>query len=248
MLTEPTADKLKALRLHAMTDAWFAQQQDVHTHDLDFDTRLGLLVDAEWLARENRRMTKILQEAKLRISTACIENIEFSAKRQLDKRLLVELCTARFIDQHQNVIITGPTGVGKTYVACAIAHSAARKGKRVLYRRVPRLFEEFALAHADGSYTKLLARFARFDLLVLDDWGITALDDSNRRDILEIFEDRHALRSTILTSQLPSSKWHDFLADPTIADAVCDRVLHNAHKLQLAGPSRRKDIAQTTSA
>ncbi len=244
MLNSPTHDKLASLRLHEMAHAW-QEQQRITDHDaLTFDERFGLLVDAQWLARENRRLQRSLKEARLRLTQASLEAIEHRPQRPLDKALLRQLATGRWIAEHHNVAITGFTGTGKTFIACALAHQACRTGHRVLYRRVPRLFEELALAHADGSYTRLLARFARADVLVLDDWGLAPLSDSDRRDLLEIVEDRYGLRSTILTSQLPTEHWHDHLGEATVADAICDRLLHNAHRIKLAGPSWRKEEAQ----
>jgi DNA replication protein DnaC len=241
MLTPPTIDRLKDLRLAAFAAAWEAQQQDPAVAALGFDERLALLVDAEWLARENKRLQTALREAKLRLSQACLEGIDYAARRELDKPLLRQLATGRWVHEHQNVLITGMTGTGKTYVACALAQQACRQGARALYRRVPRLFDELTLAHADGSYIRLLARFARADVLVLDDWGLGGLRDQDRRDLLEILEDRTGTRATIVTSQLPPTKWHDYLADPTTADAICDRLLNPAHRLALKGPSRRKE-------
>ena len=241
MLTTPTLDRLKGLRLAAFAAAWEAQQQDPAVAALGFDERLALLVDAEWLARENKRLQTALREAKLRLSQACVEGIDYAARRELDKPLLRQLATGRWVHEHQNVLITGMTGTGKTYVACALAQQACRQGARALYRRVPRLFDELTLAHADGSYLRLLARFARADVLVLDDWGLGGLRDQDRRDLLEILEDRTGTRATIVTSQLPPTKWHDYLADPTTADAICDRLLNPAHRLALKGPSRRKE-------
>lgn len=240
MMNQPTVDKLRTLRLGAMADAWQHQQKDPRVHELDFDSRFGMLVDAEHLARDNKRMSRALREAKLRISNACLEDIDYAPKRELDRALVRQLGTATWITNHANVIITGATGTGKSYVACALAQQACRAGFRAFYRRVPRLLEELALAHADGTYTRLLGRLGKIDVLVLDDWGIAPLRDQERRDVLEILEDRHGSRSTIVTSQLPVEKWHDYLADPTIADALLDRVVHNAHRLKLKGPSRRK--------
>lgn len=244
MLNSSTHDKLSALRLNEMASAW-QEQQRLADHDaLTFDERFGLLVDAQWLGRENRRLQRSLKEARLRLTQASLEAIEHRPQRPLDKALLRQLATGRWIAEHHNVVITGPTGTGKTFIACALAHQACRTGHRVLYRRVPRLLEELTLAHADGSYTRLLARFARADVLVLDDWGLAPLSDADRRDLLEIFEDRYGLRSTILTSQLPTEHWHDHLGEATVADAICDRLLHNAHRIVLTGPSWRKENAQ----
>lgn len=240
MLTEPTVEKLQSMRLGVMAAAWVAQREDPKSHELGFDARFGMLVDAEHLARENKRLAKLLRDAKLRISSACIEDIDYTPKRELDRTLVRQLATCAWIGSHANVIITGATGTGKSYLACALAQQACRRGYRALYRRMPRLLEELALAHADGTYTRLLGRLAKIDVLVLDDWGLAPLREQERRDMLEIFDDRHGTRSAILTSQLPVEKWHDYVADPTIADALLDRVVHNAHRIKLKGPSKRK--------
>jgi DNA replication protein DnaC len=240
MLNEPTMDKLRTLRLVAMATAWTAQREDPKNSELDFDTRFALLVDAEHLARDNKRLHRALREAKLKLPNACLEDFEVSPKRDIDRAQLRTLGTCQWIATHANIVITGATGTGKTYLACALAQQACRVGRRALYRRVPRLLEELSLAHADGTYTRLLERLAKLDVLVLDDWGIAPLREQERRDILEILEDRHATRSTIVTSQIPVENWHDYLADPTIADAILDRLIHNAHRLRLKGPSRRK--------
>ena len=245
MLTEPTLEKLKTLRLYALGDAWTAQQKDPETQKLSFDERLGMLVDAEWLARENRRLGRLLKEAKLRIGSACVEDIDYPPRRELEKATIRQLATCRWVAEHQNVVITGMTGTGKTYVSCALAQQACRKGYRAIYRRATRLNEELALAHADGTYSILLARLARADVLVIDDWGLAPPKDQERRDLLEVLEDRTGDRSTILTSQVPTAKWHDYIGDPNVADAVCDRLLNNAHRIVLKGPSRRKEDSGT---
>ena len=243
MLKQPTLEQLNELRLHAMARSWEAQTKDPSSDELGFDDRLGLLVDAEWQDRQNKRPTRLLKEAKLRIAGACLEDVEFEKERKLDRTVLRQIGTGKWIEAHHNVVITGATGVGKTYLACALAQHACRRGHRTLYRRAPRLFEELRLAHADGSYPRLLARFARAEVLVVDDWVLAPVQDMERRDLLEIMEDRHGLRSTIWTSQLPVAKWHDHMGDPTVADALCDRLLHNAHRIVLHGPSRRKTEA-----
>jgi DNA replication protein DnaC len=248
MLNEPTLDKLRHLGLYAMATAWEAQQKDPSLGQITFDERFGLLVDAECFARENKRLTRLLREAKLKIGQACIEDIDYAARRELDKSVVRQLGTCRWVQEHQNVLITGMTGVGKTYVACALAQQACRSGYRALYRRASRFFQDLAMARADGSYARLLARLARIDVLVIDDWALSPALEADRHDLLEVIEDRYANRSTIITSQLPHTKWHEYLGDPTVADAILDRVLHNAHRLVLKGPSRRKEKDQVTAA
>jgi DNA replication protein DnaC len=241
MLNEPTVDKLKALRFDAFAAAWLEQQKQPDIAKLGFDERLALLVETEWLARENKRLARALKEAKLRLSNACVEDIDYPAKRELDRAVIRQLATCRWVAEHQAVVITGATGTGKTYLACALAQQACRKGYRAIYRRASRLTDELALARADGSYARVLARFARIDVLVIDDWGHAPLREQERRDLIEILDDRHGTRSTIMTSQLPTSKWHDHIGDPTNADAICDRILNASHKIVLKGPSRRKE-------
>lgn len=241
VLNEPTMQKLLQLRLTAFAAAWAEQQKNPEVNKLSFDERIGMLVDAEHLARENARIDRCLREAKLRMSAACVEDIDYPPKRELEKSVVRQLASCRWVTEHQNVLVTGATGTGKTYVACALAQQACRKGYHALYRRVTRLFEELTLAHADGSYPRLLARLAKVDVLVLDDWGLAPPTERERRDLLEVIDDRHGSRSTIITSQLDPKLWHDQIGDPTIADAVCDRLLHSAHRLVLKGPSRRKE-------
>jgi DNA replication protein DnaC len=240
MLTSPTLEKLRAMKLDAMAHAWEAQQQDPAIAHLAFDERLGLLVDAEWLARENRRVTYALAQAKLKPSHACLEALDYSTRRGLDRSLIRQLATCRWIAEHHIVLIIGPTGVGKSFLACALAHQACRHGHRARYWRLSRLFHALRLAHADGTYVRLLAQLARFDVLVLDDWGLAPLGDEERRDVLEILDDRCDTRATIITSQLAPQHWHEYIGDPTLADAICDRVLHRAHRIELRGESMRK--------
>jgi DNA replication protein DnaC len=245
MLIEPTLDKLRGLRLDAFAAAWAEQYKNPELAKLAFDERLGLLVEAECLARQNKRLGRLLKEAKLRLSQASIEDIDYPARRELDKAVVRQLASCRWVHEHQNVIVTGMTGTGKTYVACALAQQACRKGFSALYRRASRLFDELALARADGSYVRLLTKLARVDVLVIDDWGLTPAGEQERRDFFEILEDRYGNRSTIMTSQLPTKSWHAHLADQTLADAILDRILHNAHRLVLKGPSRRKSDKET---
>jgi DNA replication protein DnaC len=239
MLTEPTNEKLQAMRLDAMASTWREQASKPDVHKLAFDERFGMLVDAEWLHRENKRLATALREARLRIANACIEDIEYASNRELDKTQLRQLATCRWVVEHQNVLITGATGTGKTYVACALAQQACRKGHRALYRRAARLFSELTLARADGTYARLLAKIARADVLVIDDFAMTPITDAERRDLFEVLDDRHGNRSTIISSQVPPKRFHDYIAEPTHADAICDRLIHSAHKLVLKGPSRR---------
>jgi DNA replication protein DnaC len=240
MLNEPTVEKLKAMRLDALAAAWLEQKQKPDLAKLAFDDRFAMLVDAEWLHRENKRLGRCLKEAKLRLSQACIEDIDYAARRELDRAVVRQLATCRWVTDNQNIVITGATGTGKTYLGCALAHQACRKGHRAIYRRASRLADELTIARADGSYARVLARLARVEVLVIDDWGHAPMRDQERRDLVEVLDDRHGLTSTIMTSQLPVAKWHDHIGDPTNADAICDRVLHNAHRIVLKGPSRRK--------
>ena len=240
MLNAPTLEKLKGLRLDGLSAAWAEQQKSAELGTLGFDERLGMLIDAEWTHRENKRIGRLLKEAKLRLSEASVEGIDFPAKRELDKAVVRQLATCAWVREHQAILITGMTGTGKSYVACALAQNACRRGFRTMYRRASRLFEELKIARADGTYQTVLARFARVDLLVIDDFAVAPINDKERNDLLEILEDRYGTRSTIVTSQLPPSSWHDYLADPTLADAICDRLVNNAHRLVLKGPSRRK--------
>ena len=244
MMTEPTIEKLRALKLYAMTTAWILQRTDPSMGELPFDERLALLV---FPLIYHRCVWYGFVNYVAGVPTVCMEDVDYAPRRQLDKAQLRQLGTGRWIAERQNVLITGMTGVGKSYLGCALGQLACRLGFRVLYRRVPRLFEELAIAHVDGSYVRLLARLAKTDVLILDDWGLAPMTDQQRRDILEILEDRHGSRSTIVTSQLPVENWHDYIAHPTIADAVLDRLVHNAHKVSMKGPSRRKENAQAHS-
>jgi DNA replication protein DnaC len=240
VLNEPTLEKLKTLRLDGLLAAWMEQQKSPEIGALGFDERLGMLIDAEWMHRENKRIRRLLREAKLRLAEACIEAIDYPVKRELDKAVIRQLQTCRWVQEHHAVLITGATGMGKSYLACALANQACRKGFRVMYRRASRLFDELKIAHADGTYRTVLARIARVDVLVLDDFAVAPITDQERTNLLEVLEDRYGLRSTIVTSQLPSLHWYDYLADPTLADAICDRLVNNAHRIVLKGLSRRK--------
>lgn len=244
MLTHPTLDKLESLRLHGMIQALKQQWQQPEINELSFEQRLGLLVDRETDLRQTRQMQARLRKAKLR-QNAVIEDIDFKQPRGLDRSQVLQLATCQWIKQKQNLLITGPTGVGKSYLACALSHTACREGYSVLYLRVARLFADLALARGDGRYIKLLATFAKTDLLILDDYGLSPFTREQRYDFLEILEDRHGLRSTLVTSQLPIEHWHEQIGDPTTADAILDRLVHNAHTMKLKGGSMRKKTPLT---
>lgn len=245
MLTHPTIDKLETLRLAGMAKALKEQWQMPDINELVFEERLGLLVDRETALRESRRMQSRLRKAKLR-QNASLEDIDFRHPRGLDKSLIVKLADCQWIKNHQNLLITGPTGVGKSYLACAFAQKACREGYSVVYVRIVRLFEDLSLARGDGRYIKMLTGLAKTDLLILDDYGLAKLSQDQRHDLMEILEDRNGTRSTMVTSQLPVEHWHEQIGDPTMADAILDRLVHNAHKIQLKGGSMRKKNANLT--
>jgi len=246
MLTHPTLEKLRSLKLSGMANA-LEEQIQMDTKELNFEERLGLLVDREVTVRRNRKLQTLLKKAKLRLN-ASIEDIDYRHPRGLDKSLILSLASCQWVKDHNNILITGPTGVGKSYLACALAQKACREGCRTLYFRLPRLLQELTMARGDGRYAKMLINLAKNDLLVIDDWGLVPLNDHGRRDILEILEDRHNIRSTIVTSQLPQNNWHEIIGDPTLADAILDRLVHNAYKINLKGESMRKRLKSLTQA
>lgn len=243
MLHHPTLEKLHALRLSGMYQALVEQMQMPEITALSFEERLGLLVDRESTERENRRLITRLRQAKLR-QTACIEDIDYRHPRGLDKALMTRLVTCQWVHDRQNILITGPTGIGKTWLACALGHKACRDGWTALYLRLPRFLQELPITKGDGRYGKLMTTLAKTDLVILDDWALAPLSDENRRDLLELLDDRYDRRATVVTSQLPVDHWHEAIGEATLADAILDRLVHNAYKITLQGESMRK--RQTT--
>jgi len=246
MLTNPTLEKLQELRLNGMHNAYREQLEGTNYQSLTFDERIGFIVEREHTERHNRRLQTRLRKAKLRLN-ATFEDIDYRARRGLDKSTMLSLAACEWIRQHHNILITGPTGAGKTYLACAFGHKACREGFTVQYHRASRLFRELSVAKADGRYPKLMNALAKTELLILDDWATAVLTDENRRDLFEIVEDRYERRSTLIAAQIPLDHWHEIIGDPTLADAILDRLIHNAHKITLKGESMRKKQSQLTA-
>lgn len=240
MLHQQTIEKLHTMRLRGMAEAFRAQPQQAGITELSFEERFALLVDQQWNWRQNRALARRLEKAKLR-HRACVEDIDFRHPRGLDRAMMRSLTQdSSWVRQHQNIFLIGKCGVGKSFLACALAEKACRDGFTAYYTRAPQLFRDLSLARADGSLRSLLARLAKTDVLLVDDWAMAPLADAERRDFLEICEDRYQVRSTILTSQLPVAQWHAQIGDPTLADSVLDRLVHNAHRIELEGESMRK--------
>jgi DNA replication protein DnaC len=247
MLHQQTFEKLSSLKLHGMVQACQEQMQQPEIASLSFEERLAMLVDAQWLWRENRALAARLKNAQLK-QPASIEDINYRHARGLDRSQMRSLASCQWVQQHQNIILTGPTGIGKTYLCCALLEKACRQGYTAYYARAPKFFRKLAVAYADGSFDKFLTQLARTDVLGVDDWGLVPLSDSERRHCLEVIEDRHGSRSTVLTSQFPVDTWHDLIGNPSIADATTDRIIHKAHRIALQGESLRRAEAEAKKA
>ncbi len=243
MLHQPTLEGLRALKLTGMAEALAQQLEQPQTHELAFEQRLALLIEREQLSRDNRRLKRLLSAAKLRVS-ACIEDIDYAHQRGLKREQMAALASGEWIARAQNLCLTGPTGCGKTWLACALGNQACRQGRAVRYVRLPRLLEQLRIAHGDGSWSRLMGQLARTDLLVLDDWGLTKLNAAQRSDLMELIEERHGRHSILIASQLPVEAWHELIGEATLADAILDRLLHRAHRLALSGESMRRGAVQ----
>jgi DNA replication protein DnaC len=240
MLQQPMMGKLQALKLHGMIAALEQQERDQAARELSFLDRLALLVDQQWTWRQNQVLARRLKSSRLK-GMACVENIDYRAERGLSKSVIRALAQdSTWVKNHEHIFVLGPCGVGKSYVASALAQKACRDGYSVYYTRTAALFRDLNLARADGSLRQFLKRLNRIDVLVVDDWAMTPMSESERRDFWEIAEDRYQTRSTVLTSQLPVSSWHEQIGDPTLADAILDRLVHNAHRIEMRGESMRK--------
>ena len=240
MLTHPTLDQLKELKLDGMAEAFAELETQDGTAALSHPEWLALLIDREASSRSTKRFQTRMRSAKLRHVGAAPEDVDYRARRNLDKAVFQQLLTGRWIKERRNLMITGPCGVGKTWLACALAQGACRHGTTVLYKHLPRLFDELELAHGDGRFPRIFKSLTKTDLLILDDWGPDRLNASQRRDLMEIVEDRYGAGSTLITSQLPVNTWHDVIGEPTFADAILDRIVHNAYRIELDGQSMRK--------
>ena len=239
MLNQQTLDKLHTLKLHGLADAFRVQLETTEASQLSFEERFALLVDQQWLWKENRALERRLRAAHLK-ERGVIEDVDYQHPRGLDRKLVRTLSSSEWVRQHQSVLLLGPTGIGKTWLACALAQKACRDGFSVLHKRTSELFRELAVAHADGRIGQMLLRLSRIDVLLLDDFAMAPLKDAERRDFLEICDDRYQRRAMILTSQMPVAHWHEQIGDPSIADSILDRLIHNAYRIELKGESLRK--------
>lgn len=240
MLMQPTIEKLKVLKLYGMAESFKSFLENTDSEALSFDERFGIIVDREIIVRDSNRQIRLLKEAKLRLPEACIEDIDYQHLRGLERSQMVALTQCDWIRRRQNLVLLGPTGIGKTYLACALGQRACREGLSVRYLRMAQLFELLRASQAEGKYAPFMSKLSKIELIILDDWGCGELKKSERQDLLEIFENRHALKSTALTSQVPVELWYEYIGDATIADAILDRLLSNAHKIELDGESLRK--------
>ena len=246
-MSKQVMDQLAGMRMHGLARALAEQIERPDDFDaLGFEERIAMMVEREWTERESRSLTRRLTLARLRDKAACVEEIDYRNRRGLDRAAIQRLAECVWITKPRNVLITGPTGSGKTYLACALGNKACRLGHSVLYRRVTRLVGELATARADGSYPRLLARLAKADVLIIDDWGLAPMGDTERRELLEVIEDRHGNRPTVIAGQLPVKQWHAYIGEPTVADSICDRLVHGAHRIELQGESMRKRRAALT--
>jgi DNA replication protein DnaC len=245
MLNQPTLEKLQTMKLYGMADAFRTQMETTDTSQLSFEERFAMLVDQQWLWKENRALARRLRAAKLK-ERGVVEDIDYQHPRGLDRKLIRTLASSEWVRQHQNLLLIGPTGIGKTWLGCALAQKACRDGFTILHKRSSELFRDLAVAHVDGSFGRQLAKLARIDILVLDDFAMAPLKDSERRDFLELCDDRYQRRSTILTSQLPLAHWHEQIGDPTLADSILDRLVHNSYRIELNGESMRKKRGRKT--
>ncbi|OGS19947.1 MAG: hypothetical protein A2252_01485 [Elusimicrobia bacterium RIFOXYA2_FULL_39_19] len=241
MLNEQTVAKMQGMKLAGMAQTFKELMEKPKRTDLTHEEFIGLLLDAELTTRENRKLLRLLSDAKLK-QQACIEDMDYKHQRGLHKQVILELQNSKWIENHQNVLISGPTGVGKTYIACAIGNTACRAGYTVSYIRAPKLFTALFQARADGSYLRYLSKLSKFNLLIIDDIGLSPMNEIERKDFLELVEDRHLYSSTIVASQVPIKDWYQIIGDPTIADAICDRLLNNAFRIELKGESMRKKL------
>jgi len=248
MLNNQTAEKLRSMKLPAMAAEYLRQAELPDMAALSFEERVGMMADAEWFAKDSSRIKKLIQDAKLRVSAACFADVDYRPTRKLDRAYVARLSDFMWVREAKNLIMTGATGTGKTWLACAFGVEACRKGLRVAYYRVNRLLNEMAAASNTGGLEKLLVKLKKIDLLILDDWGLTTLNPLEGRLLLEVFEDRYGERSTIIAAQLPVSNWHGLFEDSTVADAVLDRVVHNSHRFELQGRSMRAKADKTAPA